>query len=153
MAEHAARLARIFTPTYARLVNAQIVHPVSSVVVKPTELIGALARPRNVAVYEPHHPAAYLAATLSYGIIMGTFYILACHPFMDGNKRTAFFLANAYMRAMGLRLPGIADEVELGEAAMRIADQHVFCAAATSGLDKLAASMGADIDAASHESE
>lgn len=72
MATHAARLARIFTPEYACRVNAQIVHPARSRIVKPNELESALARPLNVAVYEPERPAAYLAATLSFGIIQGT---------------------------------------------------------------------------------
>jgi death-on-curing family protein len=107
MATHAPRLARLFTPTYARLINAQIVHPAASAVVKPNELCSALARPLQVAHYEPHQPAAYLAASLSYGIIKG-------HPFFDGNKRTAFFLANEYVRAMGI--PGLADGGVVGEA-------------------------------------
>ena len=71
MAAHAARLARIFTPEYACRINAQIVHPAPSQLVKPNELQSALARPLNVAVYEPHRHATYLAATLSYGVIKG----------------------------------------------------------------------------------
>ncbi|KIK01826.1 hypothetical protein K443DRAFT_660212, partial [Laccaria amethystina LaAM-08-1] len=47
-----------------------------------------------------NHIKAPLAATLSYGIIRD-------HPFMDGNKCTAFFLANEYLRAMGI--PGWAN--------------------------------------------
>jgi hypothetical protein len=73
MSAHAARLARLFTPEYARRVNAQIVYPAVSVVVKPNELESALGRPLHVSYYEPDRPAAYLAATLSYGIIKGTF--------------------------------------------------------------------------------
>ena len=71
MAAHAVRLSRLFTVEYARRINAQIVHPIQSVVVKPNELESALARPLNVSIYEPHRPAAYLAATLSYGMITG----------------------------------------------------------------------------------
>ena len=52
-------------------INAQIVHPAASQLVKPNELESALARPLNVAVYEPERHATYLAATLSYGIING----------------------------------------------------------------------------------
>jgi prophage maintenance system killer protein len=81
MAAHAARLARLFTPEYARRINAQIVHPAESRVVKPNELESALSQPVNVSIYEPHRTAPYLAATLAFGIIKG-------HPFMDGNKRT-----------------------------------------------------------------
>lgn len=71
MSSHAPRLARLFTPEYARRINAQIVYPAQSLVVKPNELESSLCRPLNVAVYEPHRDAAYLAATLSYGIIKG----------------------------------------------------------------------------------
>jgi len=84
MSAHAARLARLFTPEYARRINAQIVYPARSVVVKPNELESALTRPLHVAVYEPDRPAAYLAATLSYGIIKGisfcTYAICFCLP-------------------------------------------------------------------------
>ncbi|EJD37009.1 hypothetical protein AURDEDRAFT_139932 [Auricularia subglabra TFB-10046 SS5] len=133
MSIHCARLSRLFTPEYARRINAQLVSPAQSVVVKPTELQSALVRPLNVSIYEPSRPASYLAATLSYGIIMG-------HPFMDGNKRTAFFLANEYLRAMGL--PGLADGGKLGSVygnVATIADYHVWSAAGTAGLADLAA--------------
>ncbi|KAF8590845.1 hypothetical protein K439DRAFT_1627585 [Ramaria rubella] len=119
MAVHAQRLARLFTPTYASFINKQIVHPAQSRIVKPNELQSALARPMQVAYYEPDRPASYLAATLSYGIIQG-------HPFMDGNKRTAFFLANEYLRAQGL--PGLADGGKVGKAyeeLLSIADRHI----------------------------
>ena len=78
MTSQAARLARIFTPEYARRVNAQIVHPAQATVVKPNELESALARPLNVARYEPDRPAEYLAATLSYGLIKGTTSVAGC---------------------------------------------------------------------------
>jgi len=81
MSAHAARLVRLFTPEYARRINAQIVYPANSVVVKPNELESALGRPLHVAVYEPDQPAAYLAATLSYGIIKGAFLLLITRTF------------------------------------------------------------------------
>lgn len=71
MSAHAIRLTRLFTPEYVRRINSQLVHPAESVVVKPNELESALARPLNVAIYEPHQSPAYFAATLSYGIIQG----------------------------------------------------------------------------------
>lgn len=71
MASHAPRLARLFTPTYASRINAQLVHPAQSVIVKENELHSALARPLHMAMYEPHKDVAHLAASLSYGIIMG----------------------------------------------------------------------------------
>ncbi|KAK7446673.1 hypothetical protein VKT23_014368 [Stygiomarasmius scandens] len=102
----AARLSKHFTPTYATKINAQIVAPAQAVLVKPNELESALARPLNVAVYEPYRQTSYLAATLSYGIIKN-------HPFLDGNKRTGFFLANEYLRAQGL--PGLVEFGKVGE--------------------------------------
>ena len=72
MASHTVRLARVFTPEYVRRVNAQIMHPAQSQVVKPNELESALARPLYVSRYEPERPVEYLAATLSYGLIKGT---------------------------------------------------------------------------------
>lgn len=81
MATHAIRLSQIFTPTFARAINAQLVHPASSQVVKPNELESALARPLHKAHYEPDSSTAELGTSLSYGLIMG-------HPFLDGNKRT-----------------------------------------------------------------
>lgn len=71
MSAHAARLARLFTPEYARRINKQIVHPASSHVVKPNELESWLARPILTSMYEPDRPPAYFAAALSYGLITG----------------------------------------------------------------------------------
>ncbi|KAI0714041.1 hypothetical protein C8T65DRAFT_573879 [Cerioporus squamosus] len=128
MASQAARLARVFTPQYARRINAQIVYPAQSQVVKPNELESALARPLNVSRYEPERPAEYLAATLSYGLIKG-------HPFLDGNKRTAFFLANEYLRAHGL--PGLLNGCETYEDLVRVAEQYIHVAAGQSDVDEL----------------
>ncbi|THU94684.1 hypothetical protein K435DRAFT_619087, partial [Dendrothele bispora CBS 962.96] len=74
----------------------------------------ALTRPLNVAIYEPHREPSYLAATLFYGVIKN-------HPFLDGNTRTGFFLANQYLRAQGL--PGLVDgkaEAELSAVVQQI---------------------------------
>ncbi|KAF4574382.1 hypothetical protein EYR40_005900 [Pleurotus pulmonarius] len=119
MAAHAPRLARLFTPMFARTINAQLVHPAASQVVKPNELESALARPLQRAYYRPEASQAELAASLSYGIIKG-------HPFLDGNKRTAFFLANEYIRAQGH--PGLADGGQVGEVykdLQAVVDQYV----------------------------
>ncbi|CAL1706162.1 unnamed protein product [Somion occarium] len=136
MSTHAARLARLFTPYYACRINAQIVHPNVSRLVKPNELESALARPLQVSIYEPRQPSHYLAATLSYGIING-------HPFMDGNKRTAFFLANEYLRAMGLA--GLADNGKVGvvyDDISKLADGYVNTAAGRLNVQELADSIG-----------
>ncbi|GJE97832.1 hypothetical protein PsYK624_140540 [Phanerochaete sordida] len=128
MATHAARLARIFTAEYACRVNAQLVHPAAAQLVKPNELASALARPLHAAAYAPDSRAAYLAATLAYGIIQG-------HPFLDGNKRTAFFLANEYLRAQGL--PSLLDGITDNDGLVEVAERHIAVAAGRFGVDGL----------------
>jgi len=78
------------------------------------------------------------------------------HPFQDGNRRTggwllptnrariqtsfpAFFIANEYLRAMGI--PGLADEGKVGEVCESVADvakRHIDVAAGKSGVADLA---------------
>ena len=56
----------------------------------------ALAKPRNLAVYgEPD--AAALAASYGCGIARN-------HPFIDGNKRTAFVAVELFLRINGVEL-------------------------------------------------
>jgi death-on-curing protein len=56
-------------------------------------LESALARPRNLALYgEPD--MADLAATLAFGIARN-------HPFVDGNKRSAWVAARLFLRLNG----------------------------------------------------
>ncbi|KAI0767597.1 hypothetical protein C8Q74DRAFT_1334985 [Fomes fomentarius] len=143
MAAHAARLAHLLTPEFACRINAQIVHPSISKLVKPSELESALARPLTVAMQEPNCHATYLAASLSYGIIQG-------HPFLDGNKRTAFLLANEYLRAQGL--PGVLDEGKIGtvyQGLIDIADRHMN--AAVGKLDDNGGGLARNVGAAKSE--
>ena len=111
------RLSRVLTPLYCQIINSEIVHPVSSIVVKPHELRSSLSRPLHVIRYEPERDVAFLAATLCYGLIQGVLssgdhlttvsdtihHITLGHPFMDGNKRTTFVIANEYSKLLGLR--------------------------------------------------
>jgi hypothetical protein len=64
-------LSKVFTPLFAARVNAQLVFPASSIIVKPNELSSALSRPLHVAAYEPERGPPYLVATLAYGLIKG----------------------------------------------------------------------------------
>ncbi|KAJ7230670.1 hypothetical protein GGX14DRAFT_343547 [Mycena pura] len=133
MAAHVPRLARLFTPEYVRRINSQIVFPQQSLVVKPHELESALARPLHQATYTPDSTPALLAATLSFGLIQG-------HAFLDGNKRTAFFVSNEYLRAMGI--PGLADDGRLGEVysdVIKLADDHIGVASGRVDVAGLAA--------------
>ncbi|KAA1477995.1 hypothetical protein DENSPDRAFT_861741 [Dentipellis sp. KUC8613] len=101
MAAQAARLARMFTPEYACRINAQLVHPAQSQLVKPNELESALAR----------------------------------HPFLDGNKRTAFFIANQYLRAQGL--PELVYQGMNGSL-VDVADRHIDAAAGRLEVEEFA---------------
>jgi death on curing protein len=59
-------------------------------------LESALARPQQLATYGT--PDVFdLAAAYAFGIAKN-------HPFVDGNKRTAFLLAEGFMRIHGHRL-------------------------------------------------
>jgi death-on-curing protein len=59
-------------------------------------LESALARPRNLAHYgEPD--AAALAAAYGFGLARS-------HPFIDGNKRSAFVAVELFLQLNGLRL-------------------------------------------------
>jgi death-on-curing protein len=58
-------------------------------------LDSALQRPRNLAAYGDPDARA-LAASLAFGIARN-------HPFVDGNKRTAFVAAATFLEASGWR--------------------------------------------------
>ena len=168
MSAHAARLAHLFSPTFASSINAQIIYPVTSHVVKPNELESALARPLQKAHYEPESSAAELAASLSYGIIKGQkarflvcilSLILSRTPIFGRqqkdwcgrNRKTrvkleftgfnsAFFLANEYMRAQGL--PGLACGGKVGEPygdVQELAERYIDVASGKLGVDALLA--------------
>lgn len=59
-------------------------------------LLSALARPQNLAAYgDPD--AADLAAAYAFGVARN-------HPFVDGNKRTAWVLARLFLEKNGIGL-------------------------------------------------
>jgi death-on-curing protein len=61
-------------------------------------LESALARPRNLFVYSEEPPSLpRLAASYAKGIV-------ANHPFVDGNKRTAFTVSLTFLRLNGLEV-------------------------------------------------
>lgn len=62
----------------------------------PGLLASALARPRNAAAYGTPD-AAGLAASYAYGLANN-------HPFIDGNKRTAWVVARLFLAANGRKL-------------------------------------------------
>jgi death-on-curing protein len=75
----------------------------------PGLLASALARPQNAAAYGTPD-AAELAASYAFGIAKN-------HPFIDGNKRTAWVVARLFLAANGRTLTfSPADAVATVEA-------------------------------------
>ncbi len=60
-------------------------------------LDSALARPQNRRGYDPNADACALAASYAFGIARN-------HPFVDGNKRTAFVAAELFLELNGVTL-------------------------------------------------
>jgi death-on-curing protein len=74
-------------------------------------LESALARPENLAAYGD--PDLFeLAAAYAYGIVRN-------HPFVDGNKRTAFVVSVAFLELNGHEV--IAEEAEAAVVFLRLA--------------------------------
>lgn len=67
-----------------------------------TLLQSALAQPQSVHAYHPDADIAELAAAYGYGIARN-------HPFLDGNKRTAFVVTELFLILNGYEL--LADDV------------------------------------------
>lgn len=75
-------------------------------------LESALARPRNLFVYEGIESLSRLAAAYAVGISRN-------HPFLDGNKRTAFIALALFLARNGSRLR--ADQVDAIRTMFRVA--------------------------------
>lgn len=60
-------------------------------------LESALARPRNLAAYGDASTVTALAAAYAYGIARN-------HPFVDGNKRTAWLAAATFLARNGFEI-------------------------------------------------
>jgi death on curing protein len=76
-------------------------------------LESALARPRHVWSYEPDTDLAALAAEYGFGLAKN-------HPFLDGNKRTAFVAANVFLILNGFEIE--ASEPDVVITMLRVAD-------------------------------
>lgn len=66
-------------------------------------LEAAVARPGTMLSYEPDADLEKLAAAYAHGIAKG-------HPFVDGNKRTAWVVARTFLKKNGLEISGSQDE-------------------------------------------
>ena len=66
-------------------------------------LSSALARPHNLEAYGDDPDAAALAAAYAFGIARN-------HPFLDGNKRTAFVVMELFLNLNGWNLKASDEE-------------------------------------------
>jgi death-on-curing protein len=86
-------------------------------------LESALARPKNLLAYSEQEdvPIARFAAAYAKGIV-------ANHPFVDGNKRTAFTVSVTFLKLNGLELTATKEDRVLtfwGLAAGDISEDQV----------------------------
>lgn len=80
----------------------------------PGLLESALARPRNAWAYRNHDlDLSALAAEYAFGLIKN-------HPFLDGNKRIGFVVANVFLLLNGLEIE--VDEPETIATILAVAD-------------------------------
>ena len=82
-------------------------------------LASALARPQNALAYSPECDLATLAAAYAFGIMQN-------HPFLDGNKRTAYVVGLTFLRLNGLTLEASSEEkyvTFLGVAEGRVSEE------------------------------
>ena len=63
----------------------------------------AMARPQTVASYSADADLERLASAYAHGLSKG-------HPFVDGNKRTAWVVARTFLLINGFRLTATLDE-------------------------------------------
>ena len=75
-------------------------------------LESALARPLNVHAFG-ETDLCMMAASYAFGIVRN-------HPFVDGNKRTAFLAAYVFLNMNGLDI--VAEEVSATIAVLKLAD-------------------------------
>jgi death-on-curing protein len=76
-------------------------------------LKGAIDRPNNLFIYEHEEDIIALACRLLFGIA-------ANHPFAQGNKRTGFHSAIAFMRWNGYVLSDPPDEETIGRMIVQV---------------------------------
>jgi death on curing protein len=80
----------------------------------PGLLSSALARPQNAFAYsQPKPDLATLAAAYAFGVIKN-------HPFVDGNKRTAYVLCRTFLKLNGTDID--ATDLEKYQAVVAVAD-------------------------------
>lgn len=123
-------MASRITQEFVRRLNV-VATGSAAVVVKPNELESAIMRPAWTAHYNPSSPDHVLAAELAYGIIQN-------HPFVDGNKRTAFLAANEFLREKGHRSFTNAEPAAAISAMSAIDNSHSLVAQGQMSVEQLA---------------
>lgn len=95
------------------------------------KLESALYRPVNIANYNPDATMYDLAAALGYGIAIN-------HPFVDGNKRTAFIVMAVFLEINQIRLT--ASEIDVVNIMLGIASgttsEEMLCTWLTENTDR-----------------
>lgn len=93
--------------------NAQITEHGGSAGIRDEGLLdSALARPENLAHYEPDSDVPALAAAYLFGIAKN-------HPFVDGNKRVAYAAAESFLIINGFE--SSVGQLEKYEVVIRVA--------------------------------
>lgn len=69
----------------------------ASGILDEVKLSSALARPRHIYTYNPNASLYDLAAAIAWGLVKN-------HPFVDGNKRTAFLVMAVFLKVNGIDL-------------------------------------------------
>jgi death-on-curing protein len=95
----------IFDEVVARIHQRQLDEHGGAPGVRDTSLLSsALMRPRHMFVYAAHEATlSRLAAAYAFGIARN-------HPFIDGNKRTAFVVALLFLRINGYAVVASQEE-------------------------------------------
>jgi death on curing protein len=90
-------------------------------------LISAVARPRQIAIYEDKADLVDLASAYTAGIIKN-------HPFIDGNKRVGFVVGVLFLELNGYHFT--ASELEAADAVLAVAAGSLSEAGYTAFLRK-----------------
>jgi death-on-curing protein len=105
------------TDTVLSIHNLQIAEHGGSDGVRDLGLLeSALARPQNIAAFEPNADIATLAAAYGFGIAKN-------HPFIDGNKRTALAATRTFLLLNGFQLA--ASQKEKYETFLALAEGNL----------------------------
>jgi death-on-curing protein len=126
--------AWVLPSVIAAIHDAQLAEHGGAAGTRDAGLLGsALARPRNLHAYG-ETDVCRLAAAYAAGIVRN-------HPFVDGNKRTAFLAAYVFLGLNDLELG--ADEVEAAAAMLALASGDVEEEAFANWLRRHARTRGA----------